>query len=407
MIYALFRYRWKNIMHQPLLFLMVMFFPYILLGMIGFGLSHFFQQQTENIGVAVIDQDQTMETKALLSQLSKEGALGESLSIISMGDRQAMKAMEDGEITAIVTIPEGFTGDLRSGTNTPIEVMNSSQYPLSSSMVTILLESGARYISAAQSGVNTVYHLHIKELASKEERSKLLQQVIIQFTLFALNRNQLFETEEIHQGSSIGWKYHGVIAFLVTGFLLSSIIFSMVSKEKMDQTIQERLRSMDVRTSVLIISQFFLYVSFFTIQLVLAAFLLSVFLSMDWLFSFPAMFTYAGFVLFTASMLSLTDSMFGNRSAGSALLAAVFGLGCLVSGVWVPAVYLPEWMPAISQYVPFYWFYHSFETILTASGWPIVEWSCMMVLAVMILIMALVAGKIKEGKHDSISFPSP
>lgn len=136
MIGTLLKYRWKNILHQPLLFLMILFFPFVLIGLVGVGFFQYFQGQTEQIQVAVVDEDQSPETRTLLDQLQKEGALGESLSLIPMTEGEARKAMENGSAAAIVTIPPGFTNDLRHGENRPIHVMTSSEKPLASSMVT-------------------------------------------------------------------------------------------------------------------------------------------------------------------------------------------------------------------------------------------------------------------------------
>ncbi|TCT18005.1 ABC-type multidrug transport system permease subunit [Melghiribacillus thermohalophilus] len=406
MIGTLLKYRWKNILHQPLLFLMILFFPFVLIGLVGVGFFQYFQGQTEQIQVAVVDEDQSPETRTLLDQLQKEGALGESLSLIPMTEGEARKAMENGSTAAIVTIPPGFTNDLRHGENRPIHVMTSSEKPLASSMVTILLESGARYISAAQSGVNTVYHLYIKALDSREERSELLQQVIIQFTLFALNRDQLFFTEKISLGATVGWIQHGVIALMFTGFIISSMILQTIFNRTINCTIQERLIAMNVGSAVYVFSQFLLYLTYFSMQLMVIALLLSKVFTMPWLISLPAVVTCLGLALATASILSLTDIVIASPSVKMTINAILFATGSLLSGILIPEIYLPEWMNQLSPYLPWTWIYQSFETIITDNSWPLTDWAWITLFALILLVLSAGYGKIKEGKYGSVFFPS-
>ena len=75
MIWTLFRYKWKRIMRQPVLFLFLILFPVALIGIFAFVFSHFFVTERENIKLGIVDLDQTFETNMLISQLQNEEQL--------------------------------------------------------------------------------------------------------------------------------------------------------------------------------------------------------------------------------------------------------------------------------------------------------------------------------------------
>ncbi len=143
----------------------------------------------ETVEILVLDDDQTFETKSLIKQLQDDETI-EGDVILSEGQKDLSFYLEHPEsYAAIVQIPKGFTKQLRSGVNESIHVYLNEKLPLASNLAYLLLESGQDYISAAQTGVNTVNHFYVQNMEDAKERQQFLQQSIIHFTTFSLGRN--------------------------------------------------------------------------------------------------------------------------------------------------------------------------------------------------------------------------
>ena len=355
-VFSLWKYEMRATIRRPAPLFLAFLLPIIVLLMVISVVFSLFQDDRTLIQTAVVDQDQTFETKSLVHQLAEDERMKEAMNLTSMNKSKANEMFANEEVTAIIEIPKGFTKSLRSGENDPIKVITNQEQPLQSTLVNVLLESGANYISASQSAVNTVYDLHIKSLPEGEQEGKL-QQLIVTFTLFALSRNEAFETELIPAGTGIGWELHGMISVMVTFLFLFSAIYQLADTRVEKKSMQLRLRSFNITSlhDYLIKSVKW----FITISIVgLLFFLLSSFIERTPAFSWKMGFAIILSSLFLATFVSAFYSILKHSliRGGALLLTGLFGIG--VAGVWVPAIYLPdallfEWNPFSACYVLF------------------------------------------------------
>ncbi|MBB6451828.1 ABC-type multidrug transport system permease subunit [Salirhabdus euzebyi] len=405
MIRTLFFYKWKSIIKQPALFFVMLFFPIVLLGSFAYVVLQMVEQESvDKIQVAYVDYDQTFETKTLVNQLQNEEALQKAIAIVDMSEQEAKAQLEQNKVAAIIEVPKGFTGDLRTGTNTPIKVITNGQQPYHSKMVEILLSSGAAYISAAQSGINTVYDLYIRDLETN--RSEFLQQLIVQYTLFALDRNDLFSTEEVKAGTTIGWVQHGIISFILTSCLLSAILFQTFGNRQEEHSLLDRLRAMNGTSFSIVISQFFTYMLFLFIQLTVLSALLSLVFDIEWLLTIQTLITWLIASILIASILSVLDSIIASKSSRTGLFTLLMMVGFFISGIWLPLLYLPNWIQELATFIPFHHLYASLKFYILSGEVPFSHWSIIILFIVIGLAAIIVRSWIKEGKDGYLSFSS-
>ncbi len=356
---------------RPLLLFLCVFAPYLLLGLLGYGAAGFLNGENEPIKVAVVDEDQTFETKSLINQLQEDETLNDQLRFIPGEMNEVTKGIRNGEWTGAVIIPAGFTADLRNGTNTPMEVWLNDKQPLESGVVQLLMDSAASYISAAQSGVNAVYESVIKPMENSEERQQLMQQVIITFTLEALDRNGLFVTENIERGASIGWKNHAAIAAWMMGSWVALSLFIASRQSLLHGGVRDRLQAMDIgrgRIYLVHAALFFIFtligneIFFFSYGFYVEEALQS----SQLLLLFHALVQAA----LAAFFLAVT-----RRKVEAALWYAVLSLPLLLaSGVLIPRSYLPEWLSHAQAVLPWPHIYQGLQDtspffLLVPSGW--------------------------------------
>lgn len=345
---------------RPLLLFVSLLGPFLLLGFLVYALSGFVEDDNENIVVSIVDQDQTFETKSLINQLQDDETLEQQLEFKEVEMTEAEQKLESGNGTGAVIIPEGFTADLRNGTNTPIEVWLDDQQPIESGVLRLLLDSAASYISAAQSGVNAVYDSVIEPMDHSSDRQKLLQQVIVTFTLEALDRNDLFDTNTVERGASIGWEKHGVMAVWMLGAWLALGLFIASRQSILHGGVNDRLRTMNLGRSHIHITQVVLYTLF-------------LFIANETFFLTYGIYdqkTLQGgdfhLLLVTHAFLQAALATFflalNNRKGQAALWYVILSLPSLMaSGILIPASYLPQWLSEITMFLPWTYIYQGFQ----------------------------------------------
>lgn len=405
---SLLLYELSAMIRKPVPLFLSLFLPFFLLGVIGFTAYSFTQTENITIEVAIVDEDMTFETRALIHQLQDEEELKETLTFIPKDKEGAEHAMEIGEISGMLLIPEGFTKDLRVGKNTPITVITNKNQVLNSYMIKLLLDSGAQYISAAQSGVNAVYDLYIKDIEQSNQRSELTQQTIISFTLYALSRNDLFEKEIVNLGSSLGWTSHIMFSYLLTSTLLSIILYQFLTYRKYENSIIERLRTLNILQVSQVWNKLLSYTLFIWFSCLLYSVILESIVNQingSWV-DFPLQITLLIFSLLLSSIAVLIETIFKDIGVRCALLLTIVCTEYLLSGIWIPEIYLPQGIREVIVYQPFYSLYEAYEQNLLTDMLPLIHWGLLICWIAFFILLAIGVARLKEGKDAYLSISS-
>jgi len=340
---SLWIYEMRAALRRPAPLFLSFFIPLLVLSLIAVSIYRLVPQDDENIRAAIVDLDQTFETKSLVNQLSEDEEMKKALTLVPMSADEARTSFRQGDLAGIITIPKGFSGSLRVGENESIQVVTNREQPLSSSMIRLLLDSGAMYISASQSAVNTVYDLHITNLENNKERNQKLQQSILTFTLFALSRNDAFAQEVIESGSQIGWKAHAIVALLLTIICGFSIIFQWMDSRYISRGMMLRLRSFhitEVQLSRVQWGKAFVLITLAGLLYWAGAMQLDESLSTE----SAGIIVFGG--AFLASLITFAKSTISHAGMRSVILFVLIFLGLGAGGVWVPSIYLPDGLGA-------------------------------------------------------------
>ncbi|MFC0523367.1 ABC transporter permease [Pontibacillus salicampi] len=339
---------WRAIRRRPGPLFLSLFIPFAFLCLLFITITSLFQGTTSNIQVAVVDKDNTFETKSLLYQLTEEEQMKDALVLDKMSENEAEEAFRQSDVDAIMHIPQGFTKSLRVGENTPIRVTTNSENAYAQSMIETLFSSGAAYISAAQSAVNTVYD---KKLSDQplHERKEQLEAVIVNYTVFALTRNEAFELQAIPLGAQIGWRSHGIIAGFVMYVLLFGVLFQLLENKRYEHKLMHRLRSFHITE----IHMYMFHAWKWLAASIGTALLLYCLIASE---AFPpyiplsieGLTTIAFIGLFTGCLLAAVEGIFSNVWWRCCVVLLLFIIGAGAGGIFVPSIYLPE-------YIQFYW----------------------------------------------------
>ena len=375
-------YEWKRTLKRPTLFLFVIIFPIVLLLVTGLAIYSLAKEEVDQIDILVLDEDETFETTTLIDQLESDETINEHVNFIRGDQPQSIDYYlnSDARYAAIVHVPAGFTADLRSGINREIDVYLNENIAISSSLAHMLLESGQNYISAAQSGVNTVNQLYIKSLDDPDERRSFVQQMTVHFTLLTLGRNNFFELDESLESNMLSWVQQVYLSGTTVLLFLTYLLFVMMFQQKNDAVIVKRWSLIQVTPLKRIFTMFFHHFSFSVI------YLLALSIILHFLFNIPFNF----FVLIQWFLLAailhgiyiFCYSLFKNQSLSLSLFFIVSSFFLLLSGFLIPPIYLtnvPELMTL---------FHDGFKQLLLTGDAPIILWGVLFVAVVLIIFLS-------------------
>ncbi|OOE14613.1 ABC transporter permease [Fictibacillus arsenicus] len=356
---------------QPMPLFAMMLFPLLLLGITYLGLKPLLDEKkwVEPFAVAIVDEDNTFETKLLMKQYEESEELQAVLSFQKTNGKTASEMLADNEIAGMVMVPDGFTQGIRRGKNIPVTVIGNPERPFQAELLQQVMVSNANLISAAQSGANAAFHYLRKMGLSSEEFATYRDAIITDFTLQALNRNKIYETETLSAFGGITpvefYSLSGVLILLLIGGL-----FGMSLTARGEQTaLRERLSLQGVRSSVFFFGNI---ISVFMLLVIQSFVLTLLFYSVTKTWSLLATAILLAYCLAVSSLFALCQEFFQRNGAkwGAGILLVV-GVTA-TSGSVLPLSYLPEMWRSVSFLNVLHHTHNGLvETLFSGAG----EWS--------------------------------
>lgn len=185
------------------------------------------------IQVALIDEDQTKESK-LISTLLTETVSGQQyLQIIPSTKQEAQQMMERNEISTSFSLPKSFTDDLYEGESVTIPMTGNPSRPIDSFITKELVDSFARYIAAAQANILVINEFAKETSMSKDERMEFMYGQFIDFTLYTLGKDKMLDEEIVMNAASSSPRNYYLLAgwFIALSIWLLSF-YSILGKEE-------------------------------------------------------------------------------------------------------------------------------------------------------------------------------
>ncbi|MGM8214769.1 ABC transporter permease [Bacillaceae bacterium W0354] len=342
MILHLFLYEWKRTLKHPTLLLFVFLFPILFVSLTGFIVYSVVKEEVNSVDIVVLDEDQTFETSTLINQLKSDDTLKGQVNFITGEGKLTTYLQQPEQYAAVVQVPKGFTEDLRSGINREINVYLNENIPVGSNLAYLLLESGQNYISAAQSGVNTVNHFYIKTIEDRSERNRWIQQMTIHFTLLTLSRNDFFVLDESLENEMLNWTTQLYLTIVTVLFFLSYLLWIMMFQQKNDRLITERLTLISLKPVHRLLSLMLYHFSFSLIYLVLFGVIASTLLNVS--INFLVFVQWVIFALMFHSIYLFCYSLFKKKAITVSLFFILTCLFLMFSGLIIPPAYIGQSM---------------------------------------------------------------
>lgn len=148
--------------------------------------------------------------------------------IVAMEEKEAMAALEAGEVTAVLALPEGFIQGVMWGENPDLELVVAGDRPLESLLLLWVGQSASDILSAFQSGVYAVLDLYDQSPPPGLDRDQVVVDINLRYITLALDRSGMFREEEVSATGALPILPHYGLSLLAYFILSAAPLFAPV-----------------------------------------------------------------------------------------------------------------------------------------------------------------------------------
>lgn len=334
-------------------------------------------QVFSKVEVAVVIPDDEAKTKLAVQYVSNMDSVKSICDFSYMDKENAKRALRDGTVKAVIEFPEHFFEDVYVGKNTPPYIYFSDTDQTAVLLFRELLNSGVELLQTSEAGVYASLAIS-KEYPTKIARGELGDYVAALYAKQILKRNRIFEKEIL---SPLG-VYKLEQFYFVTGMLcillMSGLKFGYLYK-KQNCVIVRQLRIYGVglwQVSIVRMLVMAVMLWILAVFIYLTVGILSKILALDFIYlEITALARLFLLSLSLAAYFHVVYSVSEDTMSGTLLVLICNLVLIIVSGVLVPAVYLPQLVQRLGEYVPLtFWHQYCCEAVfLEGAGLPTVQ----------------------------------
>lgn len=362
-VVALVTYKLKAVLKQPFPLAVMLLAPLFLAAFLSYGLEPLIADNrfVEPFQVALVDEDNSLETRTLIRQFEAADDFKKIVRFVRVDYAKGEQLLTEDGVAVLVRLPANFAQEMRSGKNVPIEVIGNAQRPLQASLFKSMLEAGLGLVTAAQSGINTVYHYLSEAGVDSEALSQTLKQLIADYSLQTLGRKQVFAEETVSAlGGFSPHDYYAVAGDTVLLTFAGLLGLSQLGTAE-NEALQKRLALFGVRPLTAVVANFTFLSIVLLVQVAGVLLLLALLLdgsafdlsaSGSLLLLLVATFTA---VLAVSALFTFFASLPLKEGAKALLALAAIVSMAVVGGAVLPLAYLPEVFETLSQFTLVRW----------------------------------------------------
>ena len=134
--------------------------------------------------------------------------------IVAMEEGDALNALADGEVTAVLCLPEQFVRGVMQGENPDLRLIVAGDRPLESLLLLWVGQGAADILSAAQSGIYAVLELYAQNPPTGLDRGQVVADINLRYIALTLDRTGFFHMEEVSATGALPIPLHYALSLL-------------------------------------------------------------------------------------------------------------------------------------------------------------------------------------------------
>lgn len=302
----------------------------------------------EPIRFAIVDEDQSSETKQLLAALTDGQLIEGPLHFESMSKEESENAMRHNTIGGALQFPTGFTRALYDGKAIELHVIGNDKKQRETELLYSLAQTVAQHINTSQANILLIDQYAKEAEWSTAQRDELLFEQFMSYSLFTLGKDAMLEEEKIVNPLTDSPVHYFAIQFLFGLLVIWTWLLYRFFHGTLPPSITMRLQLLNVSPLSIesakgIVITFFVFMTSFLGIIILLLLSSIVFVTSDVLSLAFAMLLTINMSFFLISIME----RFRFLATSAQVLGIVLLLG--MSGFIVPPLYLPaQLQPVVS-----------------------------------------------------------
>ena len=318
--------------------------------------------------VAIVVEDDSRYTPMLIKFVQQMDSVRTACKFQIEDREDAFLQLQEGEVLAVMVVPQNVLEDIMNGTNTPVQVYMPLDATFESTVFGELLASGASLLTTAQAQTYAVYDLAISAdtLAAQQSETPQAMEHLHQYEQDiddwnldrALKRGKLFSTETVNVTGKVDLPlFYGISAGILITMLwgMGASFLQLPAPEQTGRMLHRAGISTGKQiTTLWLVEECWLFLLQIGYLLLLDK-VLRLYMDIQLTWSrglLLALFLTAMLV----SSLQLLVYTFVKEQGLAIITLAILSMGMLfLSGGLVPAAFLPKGINAAATYLPTTW----------------------------------------------------
>jgi len=332
-----------------------------------------------SIKVLLFDEDGTLLSK-LADGVGTSSEASDRLDLVPVGE-EGYAMMENGEASALVHIPKGFTNDYLEGRPTTIEVIKNP----SERFLPKVVEEGVGIGGIVLSVASRVFRSELQQIAQLKRGTSFPADAAVaelsagfNGTLRGLER-YLFppvidlETVKLQEDTTeTDSGVFGILAYVLPGFSIMGILFLAQSATRDILVDRESGMLRHLLTAPVSPIDFLLgkCLSVFVVTIVGFAIFVGIGLAagISWGPAPAVIFLMLASSLAAAGLLLLIMSLAGSERQGDTIATIVIMVSSMLGGAFIPVAQIPGFLRPLCAVTPVYWSTEAFATLMLNGG---------------------------------------
>ena len=309
------------------------------------------------ITIAVVDEDDSMESRMLVDYLEEMQQARALLRFVQTQRAHSREMLDTGEASAAIVIPAGFMAGVMDGSNPPFTVTLDAASPMRAALVRLFAQVYVDMLRTGQKGVYIALDA-AREYGSAAQQQEMFLAANMRFLSAMLGRASVLEPRELGPTGDVSVATHYAAAAFVFLTLLGACLFLDIWARAAARPVLLRLRPLGGRR----LHTGFCYVAGACVPFGAALLLLALggaaanaALGLVAGLSLPLIVSLLMLMLCGAGFLAAVSRVFGGGAGGN-VFVFLYGLGGLfLSGGIVPPAYMAQPLAALARLTPHYW----------------------------------------------------
>jgi ABC-2 type transport system permease protein len=340
-------------------FILLTITPFIIIFLFSYALSSglFNKKNIEPFHMAVVNKDESFETEFILKHLEESEAVRGLIKIEYASYDKAVNMLKNGEVAAVVVIPENMSQNINNEVLSEIRILESGNYPFQVSIIREILGKGIELINSANTVLNTMWGILGETGLEREYLVRRYNEMAVNFYLNILSRYRII-CQKGFISSMEGFlpvEYY-IISIVVIFIMLNSMFTIRTVQDDIENNTLGRLVQNGITPLKYIMVKYMSSTAVMLFQYFLPGMVFIILTSghlKGILFNMAVSFVVISMCSCSVMLLIVLISGNTETAAGNGFLITVFM--AFVGGAILPLPYLPGFIRAIADISPCRW----------------------------------------------------